>query len=182
MLMHERDEDTLILRGTTLFDVHMYTHSSASQNAYLCNGRARSSLIGNAVCISCTHRLHSCKHCLQLIHTPSATHAHAVRIYAALFQPTARGGVMSCRELLPFTIRQLSVCALQDFFPFIAFAVVIYIIYFLWRFVKWSGSFQAFSLRMTVFFMVRKISPRTNSATPMHIETSEKVIRAWDAT
>lgn len=76
MLMHERDEDTLILRGTTLFDVHMYTHSSASQNAYLCNGRARSSLIGNAVCISCTHRLHSCKHCLQLIHTPSAYTLH----------------------------------------------------------------------------------------------------------
>ncbi len=49
MLMHERDEDTLILRGTTLFDVHMYTHSSASQNAYLCNGRARSSLIGSTV-------------------------------------------------------------------------------------------------------------------------------------
>ena len=135
--------------------------------------------------IVCTHVNTACNSYTrrpQLIHTPSATHIHAVRIYAAPFQPTARGGVMSCRELLPFTIRQLSVCALQDFFPFIAFAVVIYIIYFLWRFVKWSGSFQAFSLRMTVFFMVRKISPRTNSATPMHIETSEKVIRAWDAT
>ena len=62
-----------VFRGTTLLGVKLYTHSSASANAYLCNGRTRSELIRRVYAVSpdCSGRSYNLS-CLPHLHRTAA--------------------------------------------------------------------------------------------------------------